>query len=559
MANLDTFMRDRIHDHVRMQFEGEGEGHYTNVFMRPIDVAAGARRLVRAFVCHGTRADVERRLADFNANPAATDAAYETVRRTAVRLDGNSAGDPYRFSQERMAATILSNVIYPTYTRDAFVRNFVPGRWWQMLYSWDMGFAGIGLTELSIDRSIELLNAYLTPEGYADAAFIHHGTPLPTQLYQFFEIWNKTHSREYLEYFYPRARQYHRFLAGRLGSSTTLVRGSGMLKTWDYFYNSGGWDDYPPQVHVHANKLTGTVAPVSNTAHAIRTARMLRLAAGELGLEADVAEYDRDIEQFSRALQQYSWDEQAGYFGYVEHNAAGKPNGMLRHESGRNFNMGLDGASPLIAGICSPEQTAQILAHLTSPRELWSPIGISAVDQSAPYYRSDGYWNGAVWMPHQWFYWKTMLDLGEADFAAQIASTALDLWANEVNETYNCFEHFVVATKRGAGWHQFGALSSPVINWYAAYHRPGTLTVGFDTWIETHAFAAGNRGLTAKLRRDAANPGKSFTVIACMAEGFNYSVTLDGNPVPFRERHPGTLEITLPAEMREGSIVVKAR
>ena len=34
----------------------------------------------------------------------------------------------------------------------------------------------------------------------------------------------------------------------------------------------------------------------------------------------------------------------------------GSPPGILRHESGANFNMGLDGASPLFAGICTPEQ-----------------------------------------------------------------------------------------------------------------------------------------------------------------------------------------------------------
>ncbi len=66
------------------------------------------------------------------------------------------------------------------------------------------------------------------------------------------------------------------------------------------------------------------------------------------------------------------------------------------------------------------------------------------MDQSAPYYRHDGYWNGAVWMPHQWFLWKTMLDLGQADFAFKIAQTALDLWKSEVDESYECFEHFLI-------------------------------------------------------------------------------------------------------------------
>ena len=49
-----------------------------------------------------------------------------------------------------------------------------------------------------------------------------------------------------------------------------------------------------------------------------------------------------------------------------------------------------------------------------------------------------------------------MLDMGESDFAYQIAQKALDIWKQETNATYNCMEHFVIKTGRGAGWHQFG-------------------------------------------------------------------------------------------------------
>ncbi len=146
---------------------------------------------------------------------------------------------------------------------------------------------------------------------------------------------------------------------------------------------------------------------------------------------------------------------------------------------------------PLLAGICTPAQEQTLLGHLQSPQRLWSRIGLSTVDQSAPYFRHDGYWNGAVWMPHQWFLWKTMLDLGQADFAFKIAQTALDLWKAEVDESYNCFEHFLIESGRGAGWHQFSALSSPVLAWFSAYYRPGRLTAGFDTWVHRCDLRAG--------------------------------------------------------------------
>ena len=56
------------------------------------------------------------------------------------------------------------------------------------------------------------------------------------------------------------------------------------------------------------------------------------------------------------------------------------------------------------------------MIKIFSETNMWTPSGICVVDQSAEYYRKDGYWNGAVWMP-AWFMWKTMLDPGRPDLA----------------------------------------------------------------------------------------------------------------------------------------------
>lgn len=239
-----------------------------------------------------------------------------------------------------------------------------------------------------------------------------------------------------------------------------------MLVTWDYFYNSGGWDDYPARKYVWDKNLTPTVAPVINTVMAIRTAKIMRQAAQAIGLTADVAEYDKDIAVFTLAIQQHAWDEKSGYFGYVRHDTAGNPTRILRTVKGVNYNMGLDGAYPLLAGICTPEQKAVLIPHIMEPGRMWTPIGISVVDQKAPYYQNDGYWNGSVWLPHQWFVWKTMLDLARGDYAYEIAKTGLELWKKETELSYNSFEHFMINTGRGAGWHQFSGLSTPVLSWY---------------------------------------------------------------------------------------------
>ncbi|HQE91567.1 MAG TPA: hypothetical protein PLH19_01520 [Anaerolineae bacterium] len=554
--DLDSTLRYKVHEHVQTTLRGPGEGHYTDVFIRPVFLEAGAERVSYGLICIGSVEQVGARLADFDPASPGWDSVHTQARAHAVDLAPNPCGEIYRFSQERMAATLLTNIVYPVRTRSTWIRHNTPGRWWDCLYTWDSGFIGLGLAELDLDRAVDSLNAYTTAPGTSDAAFIHHGSPVPTQFYVFQELWNRTQSRTLLTYFYPRLQPYHRFMAGRWGSSTTRTLKSNLIRTWDYFYSSGGWDDYPPQVYIHQQNLEPVVTPVISTAQVIRTAKIMRMAA--LALGEDTAEYDADIAQLAAALQTYAWDEDAGYFSYVLHDADGYPLDILRHDSGVNFNMGMDGASPLAAGICTPEQETRLVGALMSPERMWCRYGVTTVDQTAPYYRDDGYWNGAVWMAHQWFFWKALLDMGRADDAYRIAQTALDVWQTEVADSYNCFEHFIARSGRGAGWHHFGGLSSPVLCWYGAYHRPGRLTVGLDTWIEALAVAANRRALTATLRLYGP-PHHMPVVIATLDAEADYSVTWNGASLAHHTRHPGTLEIHLPAGARAGTLSISQR
>lgn len=557
--DLDTTLRYTVHNHTQLTLFGPGDGHFTNVFQRPIFMEPHSERVMMGLVCSGEPKTVHAQVAAFDPVAPEWDRAHASARRRAsfhagsAQQASNPSGDSYLSGQERMAATLLTNVVYPVRTRGTWIRHYTPGRWWDSLYTWDAGFIGLGLAELDLDRAVDTLNAYLTEPDTEDAAFIHHGSPVPTQFYLFQELWNRTQSRALLGYFYPRLRQYHRFLAGRMGSSTTRNLRSGLIRTWDYFYNSGGWDDYPPQVHVHRYGLQQRVTPVISTSQVIRTAKIMKMAALTLG--EPVGEFDSDISLLSNALQTSAWDDEAGYFGYVEHDEQGRPVGILRHEDGTNYNMGMDGASPLVAGVCTQDQEARLVAALMSEAHLWTPYGLTTVDRSAPYFSTDGYWNGAVWMPHQWLFWRALLDLGCGDEAHRIASTALGVWQQEVARSYNCFEHFTAETGRGAGWHHFGGLSAPVLSWFGAYHRPGRLTVGLDIWIESLEIAAGHSGLRARLRH-VGPAHHEPTAIVTMVPG-QYVVTWNGMPLAARERFPGTLEITFPRRLIEGELEVR--
>jgi hypothetical protein len=527
------------------QHVGDPDCIFVTASSAPLAIPPHGNLIVHGIVCTGSRDDVRASLRSFDPHSPAHEALYSAENAKAYRAASVPAGEPYQLSQHLLATVTVSNLVFPIYAQRQYIRHYTPGRNWDSLYTWDDGFIGLGLLECDPRRAIDILNAYTTPPG-AQSAFLLHGTPLPIQIFLFAELWNRTRSREMLVYFYPRVQQFYEFIAGRLGSSTTRQHKDHLLCTWDYFYNTGGWDDYSPQRFVHEHKLESSTAPVVSSAYMIRCAKLLRMAAAALGRTQDFATYDQDIAILSGSLQKYSWDEAAGYFGYVTHDLDGTPKGILREPGGANFNMGIDGVTPLNAGICTPTQEQALLERIFSKAHLWTDIGITTISQSAPYYNPDGYWNGSVWMAHQWFLWKTMFDLGRADLAIQIADTGLRTWKKSTDETYNCYEHFSVKTGKGSGWPQFSSLSSPVLPWFGSLYTPGRLTCGFEVWLETCEFSDGNGSLFAKLRTSARQPGKQFSVLACMNPRLNYRASWNGKPVPSKAIHDGLLQLDLP-------------
>ncbi len=551
---LGDDFKHEVNEHVLKEFHnGSKDGHFTNVFFRPINCKPKSKEIIYGFVCSGTKEEVEAKLRKAS-QTTDWEKYYTNARSFLPQNPVNPEGEKYVFSQKRMEAVTACNVVYPVYTQKQYIRHRAPGRWWDCLYTWDSGFIGIGLLTDDVRSAVENLNAYLNDTD-EQSAFIHHGTPLPVQHYLFLELWNKTQSREILSYFYPKLKRYYQFMAGAESSSTNKFN-SDILSTWDYFYNSGGWDDYPPQKYMHDHAMEESTTPVVTTSHVIRIAKILRMAADELGLKDDEKVYTKDIARFAAALQKYSWDEPSGYFSYVLYDANKKPSGKLLYKDKVNLDMGFDGLSPLVAGITTKEQTTKMVSHLKTPGEIWSDVGLSAVDQTAPYYLNSGYWNGTVWMPHQWFFWKTMLDLGEGEFAYKIAKTGLDVWKQETEASYNCMEHFVIETGRGAGWHEFGGLSTPVLSWFKTYFEPGTLTGGLNFWVEKKEFSSDNSALVSEIKLFS-DQAETCSVVACMNPDYQYKVFWNGKSVAHTEINKGSLLISLPASSGMGKLEVR--
>ncbi len=463
------------------------------------------------------------------------------LNKTALNKDGQK----YELSCEILKSTALINAVYPIYKHGEYIIHHTPGKRWDCLYTWDSGFIGLGMNDYSPEFAKYSLETYITDESNPDYAFLHHGSPVPVQMYLYLEMLKRANNKDELLALYPKMRNYYEFLAGRIKGSTTAKFKSGLTTTYDYFYSTSGMDDYPAQVEMMNREIRDTAAPVISSSQLIRCAKILRMVAEKAGIKDDVKTYCDDIERVTKALDTYAWDKESGYYGYVLHDKDYNPKEIMRSESGENFNKGLDGIYPIIAGACNEEQKDAILGHLKNEKEMLSPYGISAVDMTAGYFMVNGYWNGNVWFPHQWFIWKSMLDLGETEFAYTIARLALDIWKREVDYSYYTFEMVNVVTGRGGWFHNFGGLSTPITMWANAYYKAGTLNTGFDTWVDFAEFTENNQKLNAKLSYFGKN--KKNTVIAAMNddESKKYSVMLDGKEIKFNERFKGTLEIEL--------------
>jgi len=553
-GELDVFLRRMVHRHNQNVFEGDGRGHFTSVFHRPVTVAPMSdTTLFNLLVC-GDKALVDREVSAFGNSEAALTASVERVAGEEPRL--LPGAEKYAFGHQIIQANLLNNIVYPVWTQDSYIRHFTPGKNWNSLYTWDSGFIAWAMSEVSPQKAFEIVRAYTADEG-SQSAFIHHGTPLPIQFFAYQNLLNKGEAS--LQAMYPRLKRWFDFMTGNDSASTTRMP-SGLLRTWDYFYNSGGWDDYPPQHNLRFNpELYSSVTPVVSSAFYIRAGKIMRMMAERLGLKKDVKYFDTVISSISDAVQKYSWDGEAGYFSYVTHDSSGQADGIFRWKDGKtNFNMGLDGVSPLVAGICTQAQKDSLLLRIFSEDHLWCNAGISTVDCSAPYFTIDGYWNGCVWMPHQYVLWKTMLDLGRADLAEKIAYRALDVWENETESSYRSFEHFMIESARGKGWHNFSGLSVPVINWFASYFRSGSVTAGFDVMFSGTAggMSAACDSFESEITFDKDSDGQTKIIILCMNPNYEYVVSQDGRPVEMESPRPGLLYVKAVAGLRKSRINV---
>ncbi|BDD11974.1 hypothetical protein FUAX_44060 (plasmid) [Fulvitalea axinellae] len=543
---------------------GQG-GDLTLITLKPVTVPAGESKVVYSLVFAGNKTDVERLLNRYaQADKQGFEETRSDLRKAFVRpefvADSLVVFDslaPERPNHDEAAQILLAsartNIVFPVFGPKSNILRYASFGKTNGLDTWTAGTTGIGLAQTDTERAVELLETYLAQENRA-SAFVHQGALVPTQFYLYQELWNSTHSWDLLRHFYPKLLRYYDFLC----EGGVKMTDTGLPLPWDYTDNSGGWTDYPAQDYAKDKVLLGQTAPAILPAHLIRISKIMKQAADMLNKSDDKQKFDKNIKTLSKGLNDNAWDKASGYYGYLVHDSKNKrPIGVLRNDKGENLNMGLDGAYPIITGECDKRQTKAILANLKSESELWSPTGLRNVSQSASYCQSDRRWNGAVSFAHQWFFWKSMLDLGETEFAAKIAETALTTLSEETASSHNVYGHYLPQTGRGFGYPRATGYVSPALSWHQAYFTPGTVTGGFDCWTKELKTNEDATELEATVSFAESGKTKRGLVIS-MNSGRKYEFTVNDNNYEAQMLWPGTYTLSLPKGTKTVKIGVVA-
>ena len=543
---------DHTYDDLRETFSGSfkrknsDDGFFQNTLIKSIFVAPNSTHTEYVVVSKGEFAPL---------TDDEYEAIYKKARATAAGNTYNEEGKKYALSTNILKSTLLTNTVYPVYRHGENVVHHTPGKRWDSFYTWDSGFIGMGLLEFSPKLCQYALDMYLCDDSNKDFCFLLHGSLVPTQFVEYLELLKRTEDKHRLDFLYDKMRLYYEFLRGRTHGSTCAKFGNGLLTTYDYWYSCSGMDDYPAQVKMIADKAEEYSCPCLSTSQIIRAGKILKMVAAFLGKKEDIAVYDADIQQSARALNQLAWDEESGYYGYTMYDKDKNAPYIMKTQEGENWDKGFDGVYPLIAGVAPEDRKERLLSHIKNPKEMWSAAGVSAVDMSASYYFDDGYWNGNVWMSHQWFVWKTMLDNGDTDFAFQIADRALEMWREETDFSYNTYECFGIKTRRGGWFHNFGGLSAPICIWANAYYKPGTVTTGLDIWTDYQHTCDDYAEVSFKYYGNS----PKYSMIITLDDGKEYDVTLNGKSIDAYNRNKGAIEITLDGCIKDGVIKVTAK
>ncbi len=441
-------------------------------------------------------------------------------------VPGPSTRKPFAEMTSAMQNLLLFNVNYPFSITGVNSHYLVPAKYFPIPYSWDGGFISLGLAFYEPDLALRQVKYFLADED-CDFPFVYCGSPVPTQIYALWEIYQNTSDISALAETFPGMKKMYEFFLGRTPGSAVNAFGDGFLTTYRYCYNLG-IDDHPVQRWAEENGITenGLYSIILMT-QILRYAKIMRNIAFLLGQTDDVEQYTKDILLLTNNIETKMWDEESGLYGWLYRNHGGglEPAIVGKCAGDRSACTFL----PLFAGLESHKES--LLRLLGDQERFLTPHGISSVDMQAPYFNPDGYWNGGIWPVMNWYIWRGLLESGEINLARDIADKILKTWEQFYHTQYYFGEHFKIADKKMNGAANFGGLSAVLIPMREAYYKTYQVTTPYDVIVhdktvdrecDSLALAA-----SAPFHKNAEQ-----TILVNMGKGGQlYGISVNDNPV----------------------------
>ncbi len=352
----------------------------------------------------------------------------------------------------------------------------IPARQWGRFFIWDCGMTAAGLAEEDAAYAEEIIESM--PDPADGPATFNHGSYIITAIYALWEMRNPESVRRHYAKMKRLLEHVFDVQPGEdYDGLASANRGTGADDSPALFYAKGeifAWD-YRKTLPTNPDHEKQSLICIGLTAHALRCLKIMRIFAEELGLREDVESFTVKIDAAEKTLNCKYWSDKHGC--YLDR-PANEPQ-LLEIPWIYDY-------LPLFSGSVPPERLPGMLEALIT--QYFTPNGFAIVSPNSPYYRAEGYPNGSSWPPLQYFFWKTLIALGEMAAARRVAERYLTLYEHNHAETLCCWEQYRVDTGRGAGNMRFSGFTTPVIAMHRAHRKFGSIQTGYDLRILSAQF-----------------------------------------------------------------------
>ena len=194
----------------------------------------------------------------------------------------------------------------------------------------------------------------------------------------------------------------------------------------------------------------------------------------------DQQTFARIVESASAAMNKELWDPTQGLF--VAKAVADSSGTATDDSAGRAAGDSLASLMPFVSGpdVLTPEQDAALRRHLADATTFLSPSGLRSRSAKSAGYRAADPALGGVRFGTQWLVWKSLLDRGDAAHASDLAARVLAAYEKACSASGGSPEWLNADTGGGAGRLDSSGDACALIALQAAYHRPGTISCGWD-------------------------------------------------------------------------------